>query len=210
MTGEAATDRDTARRDVHFIREVLARTQRRVDPRAFHFVAWGVLVLAWFPLANVFERAGRMDLYVVTNVGFFALGFAASVIFEWRLRGRERLAAESTFVGRQVATIVAGCITAGIVLSAAGPALRFLDGRDVPILWGLVYALMAFMVGVVYDREWLISGVFIFLGALVAMAVPAWNGVILGPVMGLGMIVPGLRAERRVRRLGAPDDSPDA
>ncbi len=33
------------------------------------------------------------------------------------------------------------------------------------------------------------------------MALPDVQGWILGPVMGLGMIVPGVMAERRVRRL---------
>jgi hypothetical protein len=45
------------------------------------------------------------------------------------------------------------------------------------------------------------SGVVIFVGCLIAMSVSEYGGYILGPFMGIGMIVPGLRAERRVREL---------
>ena len=82
---------------------------------------------------------------------------------------------------------------------AIAPAFGFIAGPEVPTLWGLVYAAMAFGIGVVYDRAFLVAAVVIFAGAVVAIAWPAGNGYVLGPTMGLGMIVPGWRAERRVR-----------
>ena len=39
--------------------------------------------------------------------------------------------------------------------------------------------------------------------AVAAMGFPDINGYILGPAMGLGMIIPGMMAEKRVRRLQA-------
>ena len=47
------------------------------------------------------------------------------------------------------------------------------------------------------------AALFIFAGAVAAILLPHWNGYILGPAMGLGMIVPGLQAEARVKRLRA-------
>jgi hypothetical protein len=70
---------------------------------------------------------------------------------------------------------------------------------------GLVYAALAFGIGVVYQREWLLSGLFIFAGAVAAILVEDYNGYITGPTMGLGLIVPGVMAERRVRRLEEED-----
>ena len=43
------------------------------------------------------------------------------------------------------------------------------------------------------------AGVVIFLGVIAAIVVPQYNGFILGPCMGLGMIIPALQAERRVK-----------
>ncbi|HZM00981.1 MAG TPA: hypothetical protein VFD43_12095, partial [Planctomycetota bacterium] len=129
------------------------------------------------------------------------LGFLLSLFRELRLRRQPRLDAENTFVGQQVAWITAACLAAGFVLSAVAPAFGFVAGENVPIIWGLVYANLAAMVGIVYERDFLFSGLFIFAGVVAAICLQPWAGYVLGPIMGLGMIVPGLRAERRVRAL---------
>jgi hypothetical protein len=196
---------ETAASDLRYIREILETTHRRIDPHAFHFVLWGAIVLVWYPVANLFERAGRQDLYAAVGGVSFVLGMALSWFLEFRQKRRPRLEGENTFVSRQVTWIVFSTLAAGIVLSGAGPGFGFIEGREVPTLWGLVYATMAFMVGVVYSPEYRWAGVAIFVGALLAMAFPGYNGVILGPFMGIGMIVPGLLAERRVRRMRRED-----
>ena len=200
MSGETMSP-EAAARDLEYVRDVLERTHRRIDPHAFHFVLWGAIVMVWYPLANLFERAGRADLYAAVGVASFILGFAMSGLLEYRLSRKPRLEGENTHVGRQVTWVVFSCLAAGIVLSGAAPGFGFIDGRDVPTIWGLVYATLAFMVGVVYSPEYRWAGGAMFVGALAAMAVPEWNGVILGPFMGLGMIVPGVMAERRVRAM---------
>ena len=82
--------------------------------------------------------------------------------------------------------------------AAGGAPYVRVEGRDVPILWGLAYANVACMTGVVYRREFLWAGLAIFAGAGLAMAFTTWSGLILGPFMGLGMILPGRRAEKSV------------
>ena len=62
---------------------------------------------------------------------------------------------------------------------------------------------VAYMVGVVYTREYLFAGIAIGAGALLALWKVEYAGFILGPFMGLGMIIPGVMAERRVKRMRA-------
>ena len=57
-----------------------------------------------------------------------------------------------------------------------------------------------------YSREYLVSAAVIFAGCIGAMFRPELSGLILGPCMGLGMIVPGVISERRVRRMMAEDN----
>jgi hypothetical protein len=54
----------------------------------------------------------------------------------------------------------------------------------------------------VYPHAFHWAGIAIFVATLAATALPDWNGLILGPAQGLGLLLPGLQAERRVRRLG--------
>jgi hypothetical protein len=188
-------------RDLAFIRDVMRRTEQRVDPHAFHYVHWGLIVLVWYPLANAFELQGRLAAMTWLGVGALVAGMALSMVREARLQGASRLEGDNTFVARQVSLVTFGALALGVVLTVLGPATGFLEGRDVPTLWGIVYAVMAYMIGVVYRREFLYGGLVIFAAVVLALFFPRYNGFLVGPAMGLGMIVPGLRAELRVRAL---------
>jgi hypothetical protein len=193
--------RDQAQRELAFIRELVERTRRRVDPHAFHYVHWGALVLLWFPIGNWLELAGRRTALIALNVGAVVLGCTLSALREARLRRRPRIAGEDTLLTKQIVLVVYSSVIAGMILSAVAPEFGLIRNADVPILWGIVYANLAFMSGVVYTRDFLWSGAFIFAGVVAAIVFRSHNGYILGPFMGLGMIVPGLLAESRVRRL---------
>lgn len=191
----------SARDDLDFIKQVLDRTHRLIDPHAFHYVHWGAIVLIWYPLANLFTDLGMLGWVLPLSIVAVALGMGLSTFREIRIARRPRLVGENTFVGRQVVLILAVSLGAGGVLSGLAPATGFIEGADVPIVWGLAYANMAFMIGVIYTRDFLVAGAFIFLGCVAAMLFQAHCGYILGPIMGMGLIVPGVLAERRVRQL---------
>jgi hypothetical protein len=194
-------DARQAGRELDLIREVIARTQRRIDPHAFHFVHWGAIVLVWYPLAAWLQAAGHLRAMIAVGIAAVALGFALSFGRELRLRGVPRVAGEDIDLARRVGWVVAANVGAGVLLSGLAPATGLIAGPNVPILWGLVYANLAFTTGVLYQRDFMLGGLAIFAGAVLAMFFQAHSGYILGPVMGLGMIIPGLRAEARVRRL---------
>ncbi|MBU1677169.1 hypothetical protein KKA85_15480, partial [bacterium] len=124
-----------------------------------------------------------------------------SIVRETRLSRRPRLEGGNTFIGDQVKLITAFCIGAGLFFSILGPRLGLLPDAGISIVWGFAYAVLAFMLGVVYTREYLYAGVAIFAGSVLAMLFPLYMGYILGPFMGLGLMVPGLMGERRVRKL---------
>lgn len=190
-----------AARDLKLIREVLERTEQRIDPHAFHFVWWGAIVLVWYPLANLFMLAGNRPAMFWTMGISLGIGSIGSSVMGYRAGKNPRLTGENTFISRQVGMIVLATIGTGIVLSPLAPSTGFIAHQHMPTMWALVYALMAFMVGVVYRSEFLWAGAVIWAAAVVAMFLPDYNGFIVGPAMGLGMIVPGVMAERRVRRM---------
>ncbi len=191
----------SATRDLETIRTILERTERQVDPHAFHFVHWGLIVLLWYPVANVLQwREEYVGLIIVSGVALL-VGGGLSAGREIALGRRPRVPGENTFIARQVCWIVYGSLVAGFSLSFVAPATDFIPGPFVPVIWGFVYATMTYMIGVIYKREFLWAGAFIFLGTLVSLVYADYCGIILGPVMGFGTIVPGLIAERRVSEL---------
>jgi hypothetical protein len=192
---------EAARDELAVIQDVLQRTRARVDPHLFHCVHWGAIVLVWYPLANYFQDQEQFGWMLRLGIAAVALGFVLSAGREFALVRRPRLEGDDTFLSRQIGLVTLFCIGGTMVLSGMAPSFELIDGRNVPILWGLAYAALAYMIGVLYDRAFLISGTLIFAASLAAIVLQPWNGYILGPAMGLGMIVPGLRAEARVRVL---------
>ena len=172
-----------------------------------------LLVVVYRRLPNPGSLAGVLlataGLALLTGLGkgrfshgdLLVLGGAIGGFLEYRRSKNPLLEGENTFVSRQVLWITWGTLAPAMVLSAVAPATQLIHGANVPILWGLAYANMAFVIGVIYSREFMISGVVIFVGAIAAMFAQKYNGYILGPFMGVGMMIPGVIAERRVRAL---------
>ena len=118
-------DAQAANQELQFIHAVVDRTHRRMDPHAFHFVHWGLIVLIWFPLANWLQGREMFTELIVLGVGSVVLGFVLSGVRERRLAARPRLEGENTFIAGQVTKITAANIAAGMILSGVAPSFGF-------------------------------------------------------------------------------------
>ena len=191
-----------ASNDLMYIREVLDRTHRSIDQGAWPFVLWGTIVLLWYPThnlmwLNVFPNWWWQLLIFVLAVG----GVGMTVIGRRMKRRPDYAVAEKTIIARQITRICWSYVGAASLLSVLGPITGIIPGPQVPVIWGFAYAHMTFGVGVAtYSRQYLVSAAAIFAGSVLAMAFTEFNGLILGPCMGLGMLVPGVISMRRAQR----------
>lgn len=193
-------DRDEARAEVRYLDELVQRARLRIDPHAFHYVHWGVIVLLWYPIDNWLRHQGAGGLRIGLGVGSVVLGIGLSAWRERRLVHTPRLQAEDADLVRRIVAVVYTSVVAGTILSGLLPARGILHGDDIPLIWGLVYANIAFVTGHLYRPSFLYGAALIFAGVVMAAFLREQNGYILGPCMGLGILVPGLAAERDVRR----------
>lgn len=193
-------DAERATSELRHLDELLGRARLRMDAHAFHYVHWGWIVLVWFPLETWLAATGRDAAAPWVRGASVALGMALSVGRELRLRGSARVAGEDRHFTRQIVGIVYGSIAVGTLLSALGPPQGLFDETAIPIVWGLVYANIAWVTGIVYRREFLYGAALMLAGVVVAIVFREKAGYVLGPAMGLGMIVPGQIAERDARR----------
>ena len=122
-------EKNAAAADLDFIASIIQRTQRRIDPHAFHYVLWGVLVLVCYPLLNWFQNAGNVPAMGWVGGSALLVGALGSTLTELRLARRPRLAGENTFVSKQVALITWANVGPGILLSAVGPASAIQSAR---------------------------------------------------------------------------------
>ncbi len=193
--------RERATADLDLVRRILEQTRRRVDPQMFHAMVWGSIVLVWYPLMSLFQRAGRERAMLVTSVVAIGAGTLLSCYLGWRAGRRPRLPAANTRLARQIGLLIANFIATGVLLSIAVPVLAPGGETFIPHVWGLLYALMLLALGVVYSGEFFVGGLVSLVATLIALRWPLDAGWILGPGMGLPCIAAGLIAERRVARL---------
>lgn len=194
-------DREQLADDLHLIRRVLDQTHRRVDPQMFHMILWGAIVLVWYPLMTWFDLHDRGTAMLVTSIAALATGCTLSTVLGARAARKPRLAAGNAHLAVQVGRLVAIFIGTGMVLSFAMPTLVKGGERYIVHAWGLIYALMLMTIGVVYSREVFWCGLPAFVAAIAALRFPSHAGYVVGPAMGIGCIVAGVIAERRVARL---------
>lgn len=202
-------DRSSVVADIDYIKDVVRRSHRRIDGHCFHSVHWGLIVLVWYPVVNFLANRGMWVGYVVVSVVAFLLGSFLSGYREHKLGKNPRMAGENTYIGAQIEKIVFFTLGVAVFLSMTGPPLGYIPGPKVMIVWGVAYSVMAYMIGVVYTREYRIAGLAIMVGAILAMIFPRYQGYILGPFMGIGAMVPGIMGERRVARIIAEDAPED-
>jgi hypothetical protein len=193
-------DEQQAADDLALVRRILDATHRRVDPQMFHFIIWGAIVLVWYPLDQWLEaneyRASQAPLAICALV----LGSSLSIIGGYLANRRPRLVTGDPGFSTRIAAACGVFIGTGVACSVA-IALSGENVRWTPHLWGLMYALMLMTLGVFYSSECFLFGLLALAGTIAA----AWQrqnaGYILGLSMGIAAVIPGLMAERRVRRL---------
>lgn len=192
-----------AAEDLRLVRSILEATHRRIDPQMFHFIIWGALVLFWYPAENWFALRGNPDGAVPVRIAAIATGAALSGLLGFIANRKPRVAGENTQLSRQLGAVVALFIGSGV----AGTILigvRHAGGEAyIPMLWGFVYALCLVTLGIFLSRDLVPCGLLALAGTGAAVALPQYGGFILGPTMGLGALVAGILAERRVARLRA-------
>jgi len=194
-------DADHAAGDLDVIRRVLDATHRRVDPHMFHFILWGIVVLLWYPLANWFELRGESRFQGILMGVAMGVGTLGSFVGEWLAHRSPRLKSSNTQLADQCVRLVWMFMGAAGILSAVLPLANPGAARFIPHLWGFAYSLMAITLGIVYSAEFFWSGLGIFAAAVAALFLLPYWGFILGVAMGLGILIPGVIAERRVSRL---------
>ena len=162
--------------DLKFIRSMVERTQRRIDPGAPIMITWGVICLVGYPLSEWLAATGRHQwinaLWLVLTL---LVGTPLSALFGYRIGRRSVTAGVKSHISRQLGWVWLILVPNGVV-------------------WTLLLPRLAPHAGVV-----------VFVSVVVAALVQYRAGMILGLAMGLGCIVPAVIALRRERRWNSED-----
>jgi len=180
--------------DLKFMRSVIEKTCRKIDPGWPAMITWGLILMIGFPVLY-FLKIRQLDNWL-WHVQWLlvVIGFSISIYFVTKAIKRERNAGLISKLSKQIYWII-------IILSANGIIWTCLDlFRDhiggFGFLWTAICGIELSMVGILYSREWLYGGIAIFAGITAALFTDPYAYVILGIVIGPACIIPAIISQR--------------
>jgi len=189
--------------DLQFIRSMIAKTHREIDPGISMFIAWGILFMVGYIGTHILiaENATRL----INSMWFtiYAIGFPLSAFLIYRLIKRQKNEGIVSNIYIQICQLWCILGTIGIVWINFGLGKNFLG--DISFVWAWILAVGLCMMGIIHLRLWLISGLGVFIGIAVAVFVPDYQFIVLGTTLGIGFIVPAVVIYLRLRGLNTND-----
>jgi len=184
--------------DLKFIRVMVERTHRQIDPEAFSMITWGLVCMVIY--FGIYFLAIHKMFNWIPYVLFpsLAVGGIVGGISTYRVSKRQRAQGVISHIWKQLNWLWLILVTNALIWSSLGLFRDYFGGYG--FLWAAVYAIALSMTGIIYSKEWLFGGIAIFIAIIVAFFIKPYSYLILGAVMGLACIIPAIIAHRRFSR----------
>jgi hypothetical protein len=184
--------------DLKFIRAMVERTHREIDPEAFSMITWGLVCMVIY-FGTYFLAIHKM-FNCIPYVLFpsLAVGGIVGGISSYRVSKRQKAQGMVSHIWKQLNWVWLILLPNAVLWSILGLFKDYFGGPG--FIWAAVYAIALSITGIIYSKEWLFGGIAIFVAIIIASFVRPYSYLILGTVMGMACIIPAIIAHRRFRR----------
>ena len=184
--------------DLKFIRAMVERTHREIDPEAFSMITWGLVCMVIY-FGTYFLAIHKM-FNCIPYVLFpsLAVGGIVGGISSYRVSKRQKAQGMVSHIWKQLNWVWLILLPNAVLWSILGLFKDYFGGPG--FIWAAVYAIALSMTGIIYSKEWLFGGIAIFVAIIIASFLRPYSYLILGTVMGMACIIPAIIAHRRFRR----------
>ena len=184
--------------DLKFIRSMVERTHREIDPEAFSMITWGLVCIVIYTACHFLVKPQTYKWAYCILALSLAVGGTVGFVSSYRVSKRQKAQGMVSHIWKQLNWVWYILLPNAVIWTCLG---LFRDPFGAPgFLWAAVYAIALSMTGIIYSKEWLFGGISIFIAIIVAFFVRPYSYLILGAVMGLACIIPAIIAHRRFRR----------
>ncbi|MHC5060273.1 MAG: hypothetical protein ACYTFK_04210 [Planctomycetota bacterium] len=184
--------------DLKFIRSMVERTHREIDPEAFSMIIWGLICMVIY-FGIYFLVINKMFNWIpYVLFPSLAVGGIVGGISSYRVSKRQKARGMISQIWKQLNWVWLILLPNAVLWNILGLFNDYFGGPG--FLWAAVYAIALSMTGILYSKEWLYGGIAIFVAIIVAFFIRPYSYLILGAVMGLACIIPSIIAHRRFRR----------
>ena len=191
-------EQKTADDDLKFIRSIIEKTCRKIDPGWPIMVGWGLIIMIGFPVAYFIKirqlDAWKWPFYLL----FLVISFGVASYFGAKATMCERKAGLISKLSKQIYLIWLILLANGILWTCLGLFKDHIGGFG--FLWTAIYGIALSMMGILYSREWLYGGIAIFAGIIAASFTKSYAYYILGIVTGLACIIPAIIVQKNYRK----------
>jgi len=193
-----AEEQKTAADDLKFIRSVIEKTCRKIDPGWPIMIIWGLIFMIGFP-ALYYLKMNQLDQWIWPIQWLLVvIGVGTTIYFGANARLRERKAGLISKLSKQIYWIWFILQANLIIWICLGLFKDHMGGFG--LLVCAIYGIGLSMMGILYSREWLYGGIAIFFAILAAFFIKSYAYVILGIVTGLACIIPAIIAQRNYNK----------
>jgi hypothetical protein len=195
-----AEEQKTAADDLKFMRSVIEKTCRKIDPGWPIMITWGLIIMIGFPVLYLLKIRQLDNWLWRIQWLLVVIGFSISIYFVIKATMRERKAGLISKLSKQLYCICLILSANGIIWTCLDLFRDHIGGFGFGFLWTAICGIELSMIGILYSREWLYGGIAIFAGIIAASFTEPYAYVILGIVTGLACIIPAIIAQRNYRK----------
>jgi hypothetical protein len=184
--------------DIQFMRSVIEKTCRKIEPGWPSLVTWGLIITVGFPVLY-FLKIHQIDNWLWRIQWLMVVaGFCISAYFVFMAILQERKSGVISKLTKQIYLVF-------LILSVNGFIWTYLDlFRDniggFGFLWTAITGIELTMIGILYSKEWLYGGLAIFAGVIAARFTESYAYYILGIVSGFACIIPAIISRKNYHK----------
>lgn len=186
--------------NMNFMRMAVEKTRRDFDPGTAVYITWGLTCMIGYTSSHFLIAAEAYSKINAVWLGLYACGVPLSILFGYRLFKKMMVRGMLPYIYIQIGWIWGILILSGVLFGNFGLGKSFFT--NINFFWAWVYAVALCMTGLVYSKEFMAGGLFVFAGMAAAVYLKQYELLVLGAVMGAGCIVPSLITLNRLRRAG--------
>jgi hypothetical protein len=184
--------------DLKFIRSVIEKTCRKIDPGWPIMIVWGLVFLIVFPVVY-YLKINQLDQWMwPVQWLVLVLAIGTTIYFGANARLRERKTGVISKLSKQIYLIWFILQVNLVIWICLGLFKDHLGGFG--FLLSAIYGIGLSMMGILYSREWLYGGIAIFAGIIAASFTEPYAYAIIGITTGLACIIPAIIAQRNYRK----------
>jgi len=185
--------------DLRFIRSVIEKTHRALDPGSPVMIVLGLIFLIGYPATQYFLTTPQLyDFILPVWLILWVVGASVTIFNGIIAEIREKRSGVISRISGQIGLVWFILLFNGTAWSAMG--LHKVYFGELAFLWAVLFGFGLSVTGILSSKEWLFGGIAIFIAILAASIMKEHAYVILGIVMGLACIIPAIIAQRNYRK----------